>query len=473
MENSAAYRRPILATALLIVGVGIWLLCEIPRGYLTNTDELLTAERTREMLLLGKSTVHLNFEVSANKPPLQYWLGTSTLGQIQNREFALRIWPVVFGILTAAALAWLAFLVDRERPWTIFGAVAILFSCPLYLPEIARAYLDSGLTFFITLAVIFSQLARKQPIWWIATGFACWLAALQKIPLGYLIWFLILLARLLSSRERAQLRTRWLFGAIILSFVALVVWPSILNGSHGFSVSDALRISEAKILTGPNQLGKHLFLEVPLRLVGFWPFGIFALAAAIAVLASSKFREDIALRELAVVALSVLVLLVAFGFRSVRYILPIIPLLSLMVAAVILPLPKPRPIVARIALVVTVALFFAGIVESVIVLRGRRHDVTNELKIARRLHDLEKPGVSTLVIRTHFKEVGYATFYLFYGELRFPVTELMSEEITKAKITPPAIGVSTERDFQVLREKLPKAVIDLQSADLVCWRAAD
>jgi hypothetical protein len=49
----------------------------------------------------------------------------------------------------------------------------------------------------------------------------------------------------------------------------------------------------------------------------------------------------------------------------------------------------------------------------------------------------------------------------------------MSEEITKAKITPPAIGVSTERDFQALREKLPEAVIDLQSADLVCWRAAD
>jgi len=43
-------------------------------GILTNTDELLTAERSREMLLTTPWVVHFNFQRSFAKPPLQYWL---------------------------------------------------------------------------------------------------------------------------------------------------------------------------------------------------------------------------------------------------------------------------------------------------------------------------------------------------------------------------------------------------------------
>src|SRR5438067_379547 len=83
------------AAAVLIGGMITFQWWEISRGNLTNTDELLTAERSREMLLLGRSSVHLNFKPSFAKPPLQYWLTTLTLGKIDHREVAVRIWPLI------------------------------------------------------------------------------------------------------------------------------------------------------------------------------------------------------------------------------------------------------------------------------------------------------------------------------------------------------------------------------------------
>src|ERR1700719_1534115 len=105
-----------LIAPLLILCVAGWLALEIPRGLLTNTDELFTAERSREMLLLGPWQVHLNFQPSYSKPPLQYWLTVQTLSiakahNFLSREVAVRCWPLIFGLLTAVALVWLARLI--------------------------------------------------------------------------------------------------------------------------------------------------------------------------------------------------------------------------------------------------------------------------------------------------------------------------------------------------------------------------
>src|SRR4051794_23022004 len=74
-----AWLWPILLALTLLTLVGIWLSWKIPQGILSYPDELLTAERSREMLLLGRDTVHFNFHPSFAKPPLQYWLTSLTL----------------------------------------------------------------------------------------------------------------------------------------------------------------------------------------------------------------------------------------------------------------------------------------------------------------------------------------------------------------------------------------------------------
>src|SRR2546428_147093 len=104
------WRKAVAVAVLLIVSAFGWLAVEIPKGILSSSgDEMLTAERSREMLLLGRQEVHFNFAPSFQKPPLQYWLTSFTLPRFNNETLAVRIWPWFFGVLTAISIAWLAF----------------------------------------------------------------------------------------------------------------------------------------------------------------------------------------------------------------------------------------------------------------------------------------------------------------------------------------------------------------------------
>src|SRR6266404_943599 len=136
-------RHRAIATAGLVCVIMLgWLCLEIPKGTLVATDELLTAERSREMLSTGPWLVHFNFRPSFEKPPLQYWLTSLTLPRLENPSLAVRIWPVVYAVLTAVALAWLVLTIEPHRPWLGPLSVAVLFSCPLFATQATRGLLD-------------------------------------------------------------------------------------------------------------------------------------------------------------------------------------------------------------------------------------------------------------------------------------------------------------------------------------------
>jgi 4-amino-4-deoxy-L-arabinose transferase-like glycosyltransferase len=214
----------------MIVCFVAWLAFQAPKGILTDTDELFTAERSREMLLTTPWVVHFNFQKSFAKPPLQYWLTTLTLSRFENRTLAARIWPLLYGTLTAITLACLAHPIAPDRPWIVPLNIAILVCCPLFSAEAGRALLDIGMAFFATLAILFAQLARKHPAWWIGVGVACWLGSLQKIPLIFILWLVILLVRVSSPVERRRLFSGWLVASIVSAVAATAVWPLVQIG---------------------------------------------------------------------------------------------------------------------------------------------------------------------------------------------------------------------------------------------------
>src|SRR5437764_6202028 len=110
-------RKAVTAAALIIIAFAVWLGLEAPRGIMWGTDELLTAERPREMLMTEPWVVHYNFHLSFEKPPLQYWLSCLTLPRFENHSAAVRIWPLMYATLTAIVLGWLSFLLQPGRPW--------------------------------------------------------------------------------------------------------------------------------------------------------------------------------------------------------------------------------------------------------------------------------------------------------------------------------------------------------------------
>jgi 4-amino-4-deoxy-L-arabinose transferase-like glycosyltransferase len=468
--------RAVTAFGLIMLAFTLWLAFEIPRGTLAQTDELLTAERTREMLMTEPWVVRYNFNLSFEKPPLQYWLTCLTLPRFENRSTAVRIWPLAYATLTATALGWLAFLVQPARPRLIPVAAAILVASPLFSTEACRAMLDIGLTFFTTLTIVFAELARKRPAWWLAVAVACWLGSLQKIPLPFLIWLLIVIVRLTDPSERVRLRrgTAWVTGGMVLALALMAVWPLLQLIKYHMPVGDLLN-EEVVVWLGPEFLGKRTYFHVLLAL----PFvgglgGLFLLLAPLVTLFSRKKRPTAAVREIAIVCLLVIALTIVSNFRSVRYLLPILPCLSLLVGLIFCQFLEQGSKIRTRTVAVLAIILFAGFLQAELQVILRKKDVAEEKVVAEKLGEMQRPGTKIVLIKAiqAGNDLMWDAFYLFHGNFRFPVARYTVDEIRNDPPKPPLIGACVARDFPIVREVYPNVQVELVQAQFMCWQVS-
>jgi 4-amino-4-deoxy-L-arabinose transferase-like glycosyltransferase len=464
---------PIAAAGLLIVCTAVWLGFKIPNGILTYPDELLAAERAREMLILGRGSVHFNFHESFAKPPLQYWLTTLTLPRFSNSSTAVRLWPLVYGVLTAVAVGWLAFLLDPKRPWLIPLAVAIYVSCPLFSTEASRALLDTGLAFFTTLAVGFAQLARRHPAWWLGVAIACWLGALQKIPIIFLIWMIIVVIRLTTATERPS--SGWLIGSALLAVALVLIWPLIQHAKYQMPLIRAFAGDEPSVLFGEKRLGSRPYFEVLDGLLASgWAGGSFAIFAAVTFVFLKQ--RDLAkpVTEISILSLAIVILSVILNFRSVRYVLPIVPCLSLVLAFFLCRLLEQSRKIRTGTIAFIVLFLLAGFIQAEIKMHHRGPDASNERRVAQKLGELQREGVFTVLLRSTEVKTPLRSnaFYLFHGNLHFPVERRRLEEFEKDPPPRPALGVCLARSFPKVQEVYPEAKVQLALDQFICWETA-
>ena len=469
-------RQAVTATILVIFGFALWLALEAPHGTMWGTDELLTAERSREMLVTGeRAVVHYNFHRSFENPPLQYWLTSVTLPRFENHAVAVRIWPLLYAVLTAAALAWLVFLIKPEEPWLVPLSVAILASSPLFSTEAARGLLDIGLAFFTILTIVFAELARKKPAWWIGVAVACWLGSLQKMPVPFLIWIIILIIRLTNSEERSNLRRglSWLFAGLILAIGLMSIWPLLQIFKYEMPVWREYQTEVIEWL-GPTELGRRPYFEIPISL-SLHPGGLcgfLSLIALFVVLFSKKERPSRQVLEVALTTLGFLVLAIVSNFRHIRYVIPVVPLLCFLLALVLYRfLKRPAPVRTG-AVLALITILIAGFVHANIHLEKRRRDVADEKAIAEKLGELQQPGTSTVLVKAIIPghDLMWDSFYLFHGNLRFPTTKLTVDQIRQDPPKPPLIGACIDRDFPVVKELYPNVEVVLARAQFICWQ---
>ena len=459
------------AVAVFLCVLG-WLAFEIPKGTLTHTDELLTAERSREMLLTGPWVVHYNFQRSFEKPPLQYWLTSLTLPRLQNRTLAVRVWPLLYGCLTMVALGWLVFLVEPNRPWLIPLTVAMLASSPLFSPEASRGFLDIGLTFFTIMAIIFAQVARGQPAWWLAVAGVCWLGSLQKVPLPFLVWVVIVLARMISPVERSRLRSGWLLGSMVVAVGAMSIWPLIQITKYGMSPGRLFH-EQVVVWTGPANLGVRPYFAVLYGLSTLGgAVGLLSFLAAFVVLFSKKERASAGVREIAIVSLAVIWLAVVSNFRGVRYIVPIVPCLCFLLALLFHRFLEQGPVIRFRTTVLLIMVLSADFVHSAITLERRRKNVPDETLIAEKVGALQQSQAKTILIKAEKPggDLLWDSFYLFHGNCRFPVNPYTVDEMRSHPPKPPLIGACVARDFPVIRDVYPNVRVELARAQFICWQ---
>lgn len=462
-----------LATLLIFLFVA-WIGVQAPFGIMSGTDELLTAERTREMLMTGRWEVHYNFQPSFEKPPLQYWLTSLTLPRFQNRALAVRVWPLLYSALTLIAVAWLVRLVRPEEPWLVPLTLAILISAPLFSSESARGLLDIGLTLFTVLVFVFAELARKRSTWWMGAAAACWFGSLQKIPLPFLIWVLILLVRLTNRDDRAELRNGlgWLIFSLVLAIALMSTWPLFQFFKYHMPVGH-LYHEEVVVWLGPAGLGQRPYFEVPMALsLAGGLCGFLSLLAPFVILFSKKERPAAAIRDMAIVSITWIVLLILSNFRHQRYAIPVLPSLCFLLALVFYRFLKQPPPVRTRATVALVVLLIAGFVHGQIRINVQRRDVADEKMIAEKLGALQGPGIQTVLIKAIVPghDLMWDSFYLFHGNFHFPVVKLTTDEIRAAPPKPPLIGAAVAGDFPVVQQLYPNVQIGLTRAQFICWR---
>lgn len=461
----------IVATGFIISCVVSWLFFLVQEGFLISKDEFITAERSREMLLLGRGAVRDNFEVSVVKPPLQYWLTTLTLPRFKRPQTAVRIWPLLFGTLTAIATGWLVYLIEPKQPWLIPLSVGLLLTGPLFLMETTSGRLDTGLTLFTTFSIVFAQLARGKPKWWLGVAIVCWLGTLLKIPLVALIWFIIIIVRYFSPSQRATLRTPWLPLSVLLALLLMAIWPLIQMAAHDIPLSEVFRFDEARLLVGPSRLGSKPFLEVPFRLITTWPCGSVALLAAVAVHFGRNKNSRPAVVEISIVTLTLLLLIVLFGFRNGRYLMPLLPGFCVLLAPFLSWLwERRRPVTSFVLLFVAVSSLLGPEIGRRIV-EGRRQDYSQQKLIAEKLGALQQGEGRQIVILEPNKGVLPEQFYLFYGNLRDPVETWSVAKMRETRPVRSAIGVCNIRDFAAVRENYHDVTIELAQGQFICWRA--
>ena len=471
---NVSQRRAFSAAALIILLFVVWIGVQAPLGIMSGTDELLTAERTREMLLTSPWVVHYNFRPSFEKPPLQYWLTSLTLPRFQNRAVAVRIWPLFYAVLTLLAVGWLVRLLKPDEPWLVPITLAILISAPFFNSESARGLLDIGLTLFTVLIFVFAELARKRPAWWMAAAIACWLGSLQKLPIPFLIWALILIVRLFNRAERRELRNglSWLVSGVVLAVALMLIWPLLQVFKYQMPVGRVYH-EEVVVWLGPEGLGQRPYFEIPMAMsLAGGLCGFLSLLAPFVILFSKKERAGLAMREMAMVSLAFIALLILFNFRHGRYSIPVLPALCFLLALIFYRfLKRPPPIRGR-AIAALLILLIAGFVHGQIRIGVFRRNVSDEKIIAEKLGKLQAPGVETVLIKAinPGNDLLWDSFYLFHGNFRFPVTKLTIDNMRTNPPKPPLIGASVVRDFPVVQQLYPKVRIELSRAQFICWR---
>ncbi len=468
-------RQAVTAAALIVIAFVAWLSLEAPHGILCGTDELLTAERSREMLVTGEPwVVHYNFHRSFEKPPLQYWLTSLTLPRFQNPAVALRIWPILYGALTAITLGWLVSLMKPGDPWLIPLAVAVLVSSPLFASESSRGLLDVGLAFFTLLTIAFAELARKRPVWWIAAAIACWLGSLQKVPVPFLVWLFIVAVRFTNPEERATLRRSagWLAGSVVLAIALMSIWPLLQFFRYQMPAGNVFH-EEIVVWLGPTGLGQRRYFENPIAMsLAGGLSGFLSLIALFVILFSKRERSSRAVREIALVALGFIVLTIVTNFRHVRYLIPIIPSLCVLLAVIFYWFLQRGGRIRSLAMIALALFLTAGLIHAEIRILVWRKDVANEKVIAEKLGELQQTGTEIVLIKAinAGDDLLWDSFYLFHGNLRFSVTKLTTDEIRANPPKPPVIGACIVRDFPVVKELYPNVQVQLDRAQFICWQ---
>ncbi|MDP9049925.1 MAG: glycosyltransferase family 39 protein [Acidobacteriota bacterium] len=319
--------RPIPSTLLATLTAALALLPLLGRKPLTDWDEAIYAQVSREMLHHSWLIPHWNTAVWLEKPPLMLWITAAFFHFFGVTEFWARAASALSGVAVVGILhLWLARTRSTLAAWLstlmLLGTFGFLHSCH-------TGEMDITLALCCTIALIgLAQVEVGHDFGWLLfwAGFA--LAAMTK---GAASVTLPITAAILTLVQRLRLRAPFLpfFGGLVLCLAIAVPWHLAMLPLFGRGfLREYLGLH---ILTrATQQIEGHVtpwWFYLKVLLVAAPPF-VLLYPAAIA----QALRRNSGLRAFAIFALTTLVFFSAVQTRLPQYIVPMYPALAAITA---------------------------------------------------------------------------------------------------------------------------------------------
>lgn len=334
-----APHRPVLA--LVILACCLYLPCVWTRD-LWSPDEPRYTEVAREMVARGDWILpHLNGEVYGEKPPVFFWLGILA-GSLPGVPFEAG--PRFVSVLAALGALLLTFQIgrrsfDAETGWL---AALVLATTSMFAVHASLGVIDGTLTLLIVGAIACGLRAREtaSPVLWLAFYLLAGLAVITKGPVGVAIPAgALLLVALQEDGTRRMWALHPFWGVLVIAGVgALWLVPAIARGGQEYAWTILFKQNVGRAYQSwHHREPLHYFLGVFPAAYVPW---IVVLPGALyaAFLARSKHRG--ARLALTWFVFTFLFFSVISG-KKTRYLLPLLPAASLLVAFDLRPLLHP------------------------------------------------------------------------------------------------------------------------------------
>ena len=221
-QPSSLRRHPVYSTLLATALAALCILTLLGHNRLTDWDEGIYAQISREMLHSGWLVPHWNTLVWIDKPPLTYWITALFFKLFGVSEFTARLGSALAAIAIVAVLhAWLLRTRDQLTAWL---SSVILLSTFGFLHVARVGETDTLLSLGSLLAVIgLANLLAETPsltgwyLYW--TGFA--IALMSKSAASGTLFLTLVVLLALDPNLRRRLRASFLYGFLLFLALAL------------------------------------------------------------------------------------------------------------------------------------------------------------------------------------------------------------------------------------------------------------
>lgn len=298
-------------------------------------DEPRAGTITRHIVQSGSwSELRDNGRPYVDKPPLFFWLAAiASLPAGAVDEFTVRLPSNLAAFLCIIAVFYLGRAMYGRRAGAL--AAIVLATSQDFFMEARWAHPDMLLCLCMTVVALafYRSMVAEEPEWRLPAWLMLGLAVLTKGPVG-LLPLLALLVFLAASRNLKALARAGLAWGLPLALLPTALWLAAHRVSSGelFPILDALALLSTRVTTGVHHSAPLTRLLAALP-VAFLPWAVFLPGAVYHTFPrrGARQRPDIFVYSFLLVYLAVFA--ISAERRNV-YLLPLMPLLSLLIGRI-------------------------------------------------------------------------------------------------------------------------------------------